>query len=202
MSSLIDALGSVAALLAEADRPWALVGALAVSARTEPRFTRDIDIAIAVADDADAESVVRYFAQRGYAVFSAVEQDATKRLATARLTGPAGTAGTSLASGEAPVIVDLLFASSGIEPEIARAAEWLTIVPGVEMPVARSGHLFALKVLSRSDARPQDAADILALLHVLDGPERARAFDAVRLIAERGFARGKDLIGELVTLIG
>lgn len=195
MSALSDALGSVAALLTGADRAWALVGALAVSARTEPRFTRDIDIAIAVADDADAERVVRYFAQRGYAVFSVVEQDATKRLATARLTGPA-------TSSEAPVIVDLLFASSGIEPEIAQAADVLTIVPGVEMPVARSGHLLALKVLSRSDARPQDAADILALLKVLDGPERSRAFDAVRLIVDRGFARGKDLAAELATLLG
>ena len=195
MSALSGALGSVAALLSGADRAWALVGALAVSARTEPRFTRDIDIAIAVADDADAENVVRYLAQRGYAVFSVVEQDATKRLATARLSGAA-------LPGETPVIVDLLFASSGIEPEIARAAEVLTIVPGVDMPVARSGHLLALKVLSRSDGRPQDAADIVALLRVLDGPERARAFDAARLIADRGFARGKDLRAELTALLG
>ena len=38
-----------------AERPagvgFALVGGLAVSARTEPRFTRDLDFAIAVADD-------------------------------------------------------------------------------------------------------------------------------------------------------
>ena len=34
---------------------WALVGGLAVSARTEPRFTRDIDIVVAVEDDTRAE---------------------------------------------------------------------------------------------------------------------------------------------------
>jgi len=30
---------------------WAVVGGLAVSARTEPRFTRDVDLVIAVSDD-------------------------------------------------------------------------------------------------------------------------------------------------------
>ncbi len=30
---------------------WALVGGLAVSARAEPRTTRDIDVAVAVGDD-------------------------------------------------------------------------------------------------------------------------------------------------------
>lgn len=37
--------------------PWALVGGLAISARIEPRFTRDLDIAIAVENDARAEEV-------------------------------------------------------------------------------------------------------------------------------------------------
>jgi len=40
------------------DRALALVGGLAVSARTEPRFTRDLDFAIAVENDAEAESIV------------------------------------------------------------------------------------------------------------------------------------------------
>ena len=39
--------------------PVFLVGGLAVSARCEPRFTRDIDIAVALADDAQAEKLVR-----------------------------------------------------------------------------------------------------------------------------------------------
>ena len=34
----------------------ALVGGIAVSTRTEPRFTRDLDFAVAVADDAAAET--------------------------------------------------------------------------------------------------------------------------------------------------
>lgn len=37
-------------------RGFALVGGLAVSARTEPRLTRDTDLAVAVADDVEAEA--------------------------------------------------------------------------------------------------------------------------------------------------
>jgi len=39
------ALSRIAGDLAESKAPFALVGGLAVSARTEPRFTRDADIA-------------------------------------------------------------------------------------------------------------------------------------------------------------
>ena len=194
MSALGDALSAVASILGSADRNWALIGALAVSARAEPRFTRDVDAAVVVGDDADAEAVVRRFSAQGYSVFSIVEQDAVKRLATARLSRlpPAG---------EASVIVDLLFASSGIEPELAQQAEVIAVFAGVEVPVARTGHLLALKVLSRSPERPQDSADITALLQVLDAVERARAVDAARLIAARGFARGKSIEAEVAALV-
>lgn len=57
----------------------ALVGGLAVSARTEPRFTRDVDLAVAVADDAEAEAVVRFLVGRGCATVAVVEQEATYR---------------------------------------------------------------------------------------------------------------------------
>lgn len=137
--------------------------------------------------------MVHAFAERRYVVFSVVEQDATHRLATARLAPIA-------AHGEASVIVDLLFASSGIEREIAEQAETLEVLPGIDVPVTRTGHLLALKVLARSDARPQDAADIQALLKVLDAEERSRALEAGRLILARGFARGKDLPSEIARL--
>ena len=193
VSALGAALSAAARILKDTDRSWAIVGALAVSARTEPRFTRDIDVAVAVADDADAEAVVRAFTERLYVVFSVVEQDATHRLATARLSAVA-------APGDASVIVDLLFASSGIEREIAEQAETLEVLPGIDVPVTRTGHLLALKVLARSDARPQDAADIQALLKVIDAEERTRALEAGRLILSRGFARGKDLPSEIARL--
>jgi len=194
VSALADALGAAASILTASGRSWAVVGALAVSARTEPRFTRDIDIAVAVADDTDAETVVRSFSARHYTVFSLVEQDAAGRLATARLSGVSP-------GGEASVILDLLFASSGIEREVAREAELLTVLPGIDVPVARAGHLLAMKVLARSEARPQDAADIQALLKILDAEERARALEAARLIVARGFGRGKELQTELAALL-
>jgi hypothetical protein len=40
-------------------RRFALVGGLTVSVRTEPRLTRDSDLAVFVADDRDAEALVR-----------------------------------------------------------------------------------------------------------------------------------------------
>ena len=114
MNLLEAALRRTVADLAKYDRRWALVGGFAVSARAEPRFTHDIDAAVAVADDADSEGLVRLMLADGYRLLASVEQDETGRLATVRLASPL--------SGE-DVVVDLLFASSGIEPEIARAAE-------------------------------------------------------------------------------
>src|SRR5437867_11637583 len=119
---------------------WALVGGLAVSARTEPRFTRDVDLAVAVPDDRQAEELIHHVVRRGYTVLATMEQEATQRLATVRL-APAG----EMSEG---VVVDLLFASSGIEQEIAAEAQPLAIFEGVNAPVARLGHLLALKVLA------------------------------------------------------
>jgi len=138
------ALRRVAADLAKYDRRWALVGGFAVSARAEPRFTRDIDVAVAVADDADGEGLVRLMLADGYRLLASVEQDETGRLATVRLACP-------LSGGD--VVVDLLFASSGIEPEIVRAAEMTDVVPGLRLPIAMTGHLIALKLLARDDLR-------------------------------------------------
>lgn len=126
-------------------RPWAVVGGLAVSARAEPRTTRDVDLAVAV---------------------------------------------------------DLLFASSGIEPEVVNGAEEIELVPGLSVPVARTGYLVALKALARNDRdRPQDLDDIRALLREATSEDVDEARDAVRLIEERGFARGRELSAELEDLL-
>jgi hypothetical protein len=45
------------------------------------------------------------------------------------------------------------------------AADRIEAVPGFTVPVARLGHLIALKVLARDDrTRPQDGVDLAALL--------------------------------------
>lgn len=67
------------------DEPTALVDGLAVSARSEPRFTRDVALAVSVGSDADAEALVRRLVGSGYRVAAQIEQEATGRLATVRL---------------------------------------------------------------------------------------------------------------------
>jgi hypothetical protein len=117
-------LQRIAKDLAASGASYALVGGLAVSTRTEPRFTRDL--AVAVTKDSEAEALVGFLKARDYRVNTLVEQEAVARLATVRL----------IPSGEPTVIVDLLFASSGIEPEIVAAAEPLEIIEGVRVRVA------------------------------------------------------------------
>ncbi len=55
MTSLEAELRRIHAHLTESHVSFALVGGLAVSARTEPRFTRDADLAVALTSDAEAE---------------------------------------------------------------------------------------------------------------------------------------------------
>jgi predicted nucleotidyltransferase len=172
--------------LDRAGRGFALVGGIAVSVRTEPRLTRDLDLVVAVANDRDAESLVHALVMEGYEVRATVEQEGTGRLATMRLVTPGETV--------RGVVADLLFASSGIEAEIVAAAERLEILPRLFVPVASTGHLVALKLLARDDRdRPQDADDLRALRQVASRQEFDRAREAVRLIVERGFGRGRDL---------
>lgn len=65
-------------------RHFALIGGLAVSARAEPGMTRDIDLAVAVTSDSDAEELVRAIRSKEYGLIGTLEQTATGRLASAR----------------------------------------------------------------------------------------------------------------------
>lgn len=190
MNSVGAALERIVARLDAGQAQWAVVGGLAVSARCEPRFTRDVDVCVLAVDDDHAQQVVRSLVVAGYAVDGLVEQEAADRLATVRLLEPgAVTAG---------VVVDLLFASSGIEPEVVRAAERLEVLPGLHVPVASAGHLVVLKLLARDDERrPQDAGDLRSLLPVLTDQDREEATAAAALVVSRGFARDRDLVSLL-----
>ena len=193
MTSLEAVLRQIHTDLIEARVSFALVGGLGVSARTEPRFTRDADLAVAVATDAEAEALIHQLRARGYGVDALVEQEAVGRLATVRL--------TRSSTGQTPVI-DLLFASSGIEPEVVAEADPIELLPNLTMAVARTGHLIALKVLSRDDLRrPQDLVDLRALLRVATSAEILRARGALALIAARGYHRSRDLTTELNILL-
>ncbi len=176
------ALARAAAVLRGLDAKFALVGGLAVSAWGEPRYTRDVDLVVAVTKDAEAEQLLRSLSARGYELVTVLEQTRTNRLATARLRR----------REEHGVLLDLLFASSGIESEIAEAAAEVDAVP-----VGRIGHLLALKVLSESERRLQDRIDIRALAKVATEEDWDLAKAMVLLIKARGFHRGRALVTRL-----
>ncbi len=186
MNALKQALERAAYDLNELRAGWALIGGLAVSARAEPRFTRDVDVSVAVSGDAEAEQLVFSLRARGYTILATVEQDAVRRLATARLGSPESS----------PVIVDLLFASSGIERETVAAAQPIEILDGLILPVAALPSLLALKVLSVSNRRPRDFEDIQALMKEATATELADVPRLLGLITERGYARDKNLAQE------
>jgi len=188
-SRLFKALRQVFADLVALEARFALVGGLAVSVRAEPRFTRDVDLAVAVSDDRQAEALVAALRAAGYSILALVEQEKTSRLATVRLSQPAD-------SG-AGVVVDLLFASSGIEQEIVAAAETMTLIDGLDLPVATTAHLIATKVLAADEQRLQDRIDLAALVSEAQKADLADASVALALITDRGFHRGKDLAREL-----
>ncbi|MCA8977298.1 MAG: hypothetical protein KDC98_21430 [Planctomycetes bacterium] len=178
-----ELLARVAADLASLNARHAVVGGHAVSARTEPRFTRDLDLAVAVEGDREAEALIGGMIARGYRVVALLEQETTGRIATVRLE-----------HGSLPgVIVDLLFATAGIESELVAAASPLQVLGKLRLPVASVGHLLALKTLSTDDRRPQDRADIVALLAVATAVDLQVAEHALGLIGERGCDRGRDL---------
>lgn len=188
--SLLQTAGRVLRILADADVAGCLVGGLAVSSRCDPRFTLDADLAVAVRDDSEAERVTSFLASKGFRVALVLDQTAANRLAMVRVTEPSG------------ISVDLLYSFSGIEAEIVAEAETLEIARGVTLPVARTGHLIATKLLSVESGRETDAADLRNLAAIADRAEWTRAQSAVELITARGFARGKDLLADLDALRG
>jgi hypothetical protein len=147
-----------------------------------------VDIAVAVDTDEHAEALIHALASHGLRIAALVEQEAVGRLAMARL------------STEDGLSVDILIASSGIEAEVVMKAETLEVVQGVLLPVARTGHLIALKLLSVAPGRETDAADLRNLAAVASQEEWNLASEAVAQIQERGFTRGRQLDSELLSL--
>jgi len=190
VTRLLAALLHILADLKDLRQRWALVGGLAVSVWVEPRTTRDIDLVVAVESDHEAEGLVRHLLARGYRLHAQLEQEATKRLATVRLLVPGET--------EESIVVDLLFASSGLEPEVVSSAQLVEIAPGVTTPVATVAHLLAMKVLA---GRLDDMKDIRNLLAVATAEDIQQAQEALLLIQQRRFDRKKDLQLELAKYI-
>ncbi len=168
--------------------PYALVGGIAVSFRAIERTTKDVDFAIAVSNDLEAENQIRSLISLGYKVDTLLEQSGTGRLSTVRL----------LNGQDDIVYVDLLYASCGIEKEIVDSSELIEIFPAVTVNVASLPALIAMKVLSANNTtRMQDLLDIKALLLESSPNEREQARYFLNLITDRGFNRKKNLLRDL-----
>lgn len=190
MSQILRLLARVASDLQQIGAPWALVGGVAVGVRSRARFTQDLDFAIAAATDRDAERIVAELRRRDYALETLLEQEATDRIATVRLL-PHGQA-------EGALLVDLLFFTCGFEAEVAAEAERLRVSSDLLLPVARTGHLIAMKLLSQdADRRPADIDDLRVLVDSAEESDLALARAAIRLAEQRGTSRGRDLAAEL-----
>ncbi len=185
MNSYEAALRGLKADLSRLGIQWALVGGFAVIARGGGRFTNDIDLVATVVDDQQAEQLTFRLRQLGYEVHSELEQEAVGRLSTVRFESPHG--------GPPAVVVDVIFATTGIEPEIVQAAQDGEVVRGLRVPIASRAHLLAMKVLSSSPDRPHDEWDIATLLRHATATDIEEAREALSLMELRGFNRGRDL---------
>lgn len=129
--------------------PWMLVGGLAVGAWTEPRGTKDCDLAISVPEDpsalADALAGAGLVVLRGD--LARARDGAAIRLRLDR-------------DGVPPIAVDLLCAGTPFEQE-ALARRTRRAVLGVELSVVQPDDLVIYKLIA---GRPQDLADIDKLL--------------------------------------
>lgn len=190
MQSVDEVLRQAAEDLDAIGARWAIIGGLAVAFRAEPRFTKDVDLAVAVADDQEAEDIVNRLQVRGYALASLVEQDYVNRLATARLVRPK--------PGTSSAFIDLLFANSGIEEEIVREADRMEVLPDMFLPVASIGHLITLKTLA---GRHQDMTDLGYLIAAATDDDLGQARTAAVQIQERGFSRGQNVPEDLAAII-
>lgn len=167
---------------------YAVVGGIAVSFRSVVRTTNDLDLAVFVNDDAEAENIVRTLIGLGYQAEVILESELSGRLATVRM----------ISVGEREVFVDLLFASTGIEREVVEGADLIEVFPGLELKVASRSSLIALKTLSANPrTRSKDIFDLQNLLAASSLEEIGESRRLLGLISERGYHRNKDLLNDL-----
>jgi hypothetical protein len=184
-----QALSDIAKRLREMNVPFALVGGLAVSVRAEVRFTRDLDIAVTIRDDAALETLVRDLGRGGYSIVATVEQEHHGRLAIVRLQSATG------------IAVDVLAASSGIESEIVARSSMVDFPHVGPVPVASVEDLLAMKVLSASEERLQDRIDARNLILAAPALDLAAVRHALERITARGYDRSQDLLAKLDAIL-
>jgi hypothetical protein len=150
-----ELLARLAGALDGAGVPWMLVGGLAVGAWTEPRGTKDCDLAVSAADPAVLERALGAIGLR--VVRGRLDQVAhggTVRLAAIRPDAP-------------PLVVDLLCAGTDFERAALRRCRRATVL-GVPLAIVSPDDLVVYKLIA---GRPQDLADVDRLLRFGRAPE-------------------------------
>jgi len=184
MSDLHSALVHMSRLLGSV--PHAVCGGLAVSAHGHARFTRDCDFVVDVESDAEAEALIGRMLRRGLGLSALLEGKEDGRIWTVRLRAPPKVAATE-------PIVDLIFASTGIEAELVERA---VVLPYMDSGIrtVSVGSLLAMKTLSYDDdRRPHDRQDMNNLLVGATATDLEETRELLELVHHRGFARNKDL---------
>lgn len=171
----------------------ALVGGVAISVWCEERFTKDLDFALVVRSDKDAENLTKKMKDRGFIIDKIFEHKPTNSLALVILNSPK--------NEKIPFRLDLLFMQTGIEKEVVDNSIVFDIDNNKSLRVASKGYLIALKTLSMDDTtRPQDRLDLKNLLKIATEKDLKLAREAIRLITNRGFNQSKNLLDQLKEL--
>ncbi len=181
----LEVLKSLSARLRRYKPKFALIGGFAVGVYAVPRFTKNIDFVVAVDSDRETEMILHTFIEDGFLIDPLMVHQSTGRKTTARIFLPA--------SRSVSPDLDLLFSFCGIEKEIVEATKDREIVPGVVLPVCSLSHLIALKVLSERESRPNDRADLIALLSKCSAADIADVKTTSELIQEREYGQGENL---------
>ncbi len=169
---------------------FCLVGGFAVTFRAEPRLTRDIDIALIANGDQHVENIIQSLTQLGWVAEILLENKARGLISTVRMIDP---------NSARKIYTDLLFHACGIEKEVVESATLELLFPDTrKLPVASVPSLIAMKCLSHSPQhRSKDWDDLRGLVSRSSETQREEAARMVRLIEERGFARGVNLVAKL-----
>jgi len=175
----------------ENQKKHCLIGGLAVSLISDPRFTNDLDIAIYVKNEKEIDEIIKSLSKLNYFPKTIINQTNVNLISIVRLISK---------DDSEDFYIDLIFNSSGIENEIINDSLVLNIDEN-DINVANLSSLLALKILSVDSERLQDIIDIQKLLKYATKDEMQKTIKLLKLIKKRGFNRQKDLISELNSYI-
>ena len=140
--------------LEEIHVPYAVIGGVAVSLRSVPRFTTDVDAVIWVGESG-WDSLLSHLTNHGL---------------KARASDPIGFARHNrllLLTDEDEVEIDLSFGALPFEEDMVRNAESIEISPGLTASIATAEALVVMKAIAW---RPKDQLDIRELVSI--NPDR------------------------------